>query len=91
MEDSVRPNSDECRAIYEEGFRTWFSLYERAVTSQSLPQPDFEKALERHPYFPRNLDLKFSCNRLFASGVSIWKTSLSPSGTCKIPSFEKKC
>lgn len=89
MEDAVRPDDEKYRATYEQGFRTWYSLYLRAKEESGLPQFCFlfQKAFQQQPQFPHNLDLRQSYNILYAAGVSSWETGIYE--FCRIPSFEQ--
>jgi hypothetical protein len=90
MEDAIRPNEDRYRATYEQGFRTWYSLYLRAKQESGLPQFCFlfQKAFQQQPQFPHDLDLRQSYNFLYAAGVSSWE--IGTHRYCRLPSFEQR-
>lgn len=90
MEDAIRPNEEKYRATYEQGFRTWYSLYLRAKQESALPQFCFffRNAFQDQPQFPHNLDLRQSYNFLYAAGVSSWE--IETLGSCRLPSFEQR-
>ncbi|EGD94335.1 hypothetical protein TESG_01855 [Trichophyton tonsurans CBS 112818] len=87
-EDVVRPSPESCRAVYEDGFRTWTRLLARAQLEPGLPKICFhiQPALRNTPPLIHDLDLKCEYNRLYAAGTSIWETSR---GQCKISRVEK--
>jgi len=94
MEDAVRPNMQAFKAMYERGYCTWFSLYEKTIAerqthfhwSDYLLQ--FENAFLNYPSFPENLlvDTSFS-NTVVATGISRWGTT---QGSCDLPSFDQE-
>lgn len=87
-EDSVRPSPESCRAVYENGFRTWTRLLSRAQLEPGLPKICFhiQPALQNTPPLIHDLELKCQYNRLYAYGTSIWETSR---GQCKLPRVER--
>ncbi|OJD20279.1 hypothetical protein ACJ73_08387 [Blastomyces percursus] len=89
MGDAVRPSVEECRSVYERGFRTWLNLYLRATQESCLPQICFQvqSVILKQPHFPHDLDLKHSYDYLSATGTSIWEASQGP---CKIPALKKQ-
>jgi hypothetical protein len=94
MEDAVRPNEQAFKAMYERGYRTWFSLYEMTVADarNHLPWWDclfqLEHALLDHPSLPENLvvDASFS-NTVTAAGISTWRTA---QGSSDLSSFDQE-
>jgi hypothetical protein len=94
MEDAVRPNEQAFKAMYERGYRTWFSLYEMTIaeTKSHLPWWDclfqLENAFLDHPSFPENLavDAPFS-NTVIVTGKSTWKTAQV---ACDLTSFDQE-
>ncbi|RTE68301.1 hypothetical protein BHE90_017322 [Fusarium euwallaceae] len=89
MQDPVRPNEDTYRRLYERGYRTWFKLYEAALSSApSAPILSLENVIPQHPYFPARLELdRNSDASLYAAGTSNWATTEGP---CDLPSFKKR-
>ncbi|RDL37058.1 Uncharacterized protein BP5553_04491 [Venustampulla echinocandica] len=80
MEDAVRPNEQEFKAMYERGYCTWFSLYEMTIVDAKTGLPwwdclfQLENEFLNHPSFPGNVtvDASFS-NTVIATekGVGI--------------------
>lgn len=91
MEDAVRPNDERIRTAYEQGYRTWHSLYLRTKQEPGLPQFcfQFQRAFQQQPRFPHNMDLKQDYGFLYAAVFSSWETGTSH-GNCRIPSFEQR-
>jgi hypothetical protein len=96
MEDAVRPTEQAFKAMYERGYRTWFSLYEMTIAdtkTHHLPWWDCAFQLENifpdHPSFPESLavDASFS-NTVIATGISTWRTAAQ--GPCDLPSFDQE-
>ncbi|KAK3689024.1 hypothetical protein B0T22DRAFT_498913 [Podospora appendiculata] len=81
MADAVRPSGERFRAVYENSFRVWSSLYLNAIENPALPAPYLavNDAFPHHPSFSRNLKLKtvkYSTQRyLYATGRSLWASS----------------
>lgn len=88
MEDAVRPNEQSFKAMYERGYRTWFSLYETTITESETQLTWWGSLFQlQHPSFPEDLavDASFS-NTVLAKGRSTWTASR---GTCDLPSFDQ--
>ncbi|KAL5041934.1 hypothetical protein BDW71DRAFT_217353 [Aspergillus fruticulosus] len=91
LEDAA-PSAEECRMVYEKGFRIWHSLYVRAMQAPGFPETCFQiqPALLHQPHFPDELDLKLRYNYIYASGISTWRGSRERSkGPCTIPPLEQ--
>jgi hypothetical protein len=88
MEDAVRPVVEECRTVFEQGFRAWSILQERATQTSDLfdIRFDIQSAVVHLPAFPHGPDSKHRYGCLWAAGTSIWETS---QGVCKLPPLEQ--
>ncbi|KAL4794432.1 hypothetical protein BDV19DRAFT_390271 [Aspergillus venezuelensis] len=79
LEDPV-PSIDECKAVYEKGYRIWRTLYEHAVQDPSLPRTafDFQDALRNQPYLPyiEDSDSELEVEHTY-SYLSVFGTSLA--------------
>ncbi|KAG4428958.1 hypothetical protein IFR05_015557 [Cadophora sp. M221] len=82
MEDAIRPTKQVFKAMYERGFRTWYSLYEMTLAETDSSHPwqtcpfEAENPILSYPPFPPNLilDKSFS-NTILARGQTIWGTT----------------
>jgi hypothetical protein len=94
MEDAVRPNEQAFKAMYERGYRTWFSLYEMTVTESQAHLPwwdclhQLENAFPDHPASPKDLLINASfSNTVLVAGTSTWGTV---QGSCDLPYFDQE-
>ena len=85
VEDALRPTDDAFKAIYEQGYRTWYNAWERPAGDCSLPSTclDPEQLFPQHPVLPVGLDLDDSG---LVTANSTW---ISSEGHCNIPAFEQ--
>lgn len=84
----MRASIEECRAVYEKGYRIWSNLYKDAIEADAcLPKSCFQIAdlFQHHPSFPRDLKLQYRSPRsksLCVTGHAVWETS---QGSCDLP------
>jgi hypothetical protein len=85
MEDSLRPTDYAYKAFYEQGYRTWYKVWEGAAGDCSLPSTclEAEELFLQHPVFPVGLDPDDSG---LVTAKSTW---ISDEGHCNIPAFEQ--
>lgn len=76
MNDAIRPDAQAARAMYERGYRTWFSLLEHASGDNQLfgeCLSHLQAGFSNHPHFPRNLKIDNSSrNAVSVKGNSAW-------------------
>ncbi|KAL4915258.1 hypothetical protein BDW62DRAFT_219460 [Aspergillus aurantiobrunneus] len=86
--EDAAPSPEECRTVYEKGYRIWKSLYMHCTQQSGLPQAcfQFQSALLHQPYFPDTLDLQLTYKCLSVSGMSIWNRSQE---NCDIPPLKQ--
>lgn len=90
MEDAVRPSVEAFKAMYDRGYRTWASLWQKAA-AHNHPQYRLSglcSVFPNHPYFPERLkiDTSFS-NTATVRGQITWRTSRGP---CDLSSFQEE-
>ena len=81
--DSLRPDEQTFKAVYELGFDTWNQLYKAALEDRSLSyeQLSFESLIANHPQVPAGA-------RVDNTGLLTARTLWSPGGSCGLPPFE---
>lgn len=91
MEDAVRPSKEAFKAMYERGYRTWYTIGEAAVADIHLPMDclsRLQSAFPSHPHFPDNLTVNASfSNTVTVRGRTAWTTT---QGTCDLQPFQEE-
>ncbi|CAH0023412.1 unnamed protein product, partial [Clonostachys rhizophaga] len=58
MDDPLRPSDEIFKQIYEQGFTTWHTLYQKAIPlSQHAPLLRLENVIPQHPKFPSYIEI----------------------------------
>lgn len=91
MEDAVRPSETAFKAVYERGYRTWATIWEKAAVDELYPKDclsNLYASFPDHPYFPDGLTLdKSLSNTVIAKGKTTWTTS---QGLCDLSPFQEE-
>ncbi|KAK0609412.1 hypothetical protein B0T14DRAFT_541019 [Immersiella caudata] len=95
MTDPVRLNSEDFRAIYEQGFRTWSAFYAATVEQTGLPSSylSIHDAFRQHGSFPHDLQLnhiKYAAHsQVYATGCVNWGSTQADCESA-LPQFQQQ-
>lgn len=95
MADPVRLSAEDFRAIYEQGFQAWSTLYAATVKQTGLPSSylNIHGAFRQHPSFPPDLRLKHikyaRHSQVYATGCADWG-STQPDCEYALPQFQQQ-